>query len=55
MHPPEVFLERAAECERMAKFTRDENRPPVGRIISHKSVAVCRISVAVYRIDGSRL
>ena len=23
MHPPEVFLERAAECERMAKFTRD--------------------------------
>jgi len=23
MHPPEEFLNRAAECERMVKFTRD--------------------------------
>jgi hypothetical protein len=23
MHPPDVFLERAAECERMAEFSRD--------------------------------
>ena len=23
MHPPEEFLRRAAECERMAEFTRD--------------------------------
>ena len=23
MHPPEVFLERAVECERMAALTRD--------------------------------
>ncbi len=25
MRPPEVFLHRAAECERMAKFTHDSD------------------------------
>jgi hypothetical protein len=25
MHPPEVFLHRAAECESMAKFARDRD------------------------------
>ena len=36
MHPPEVFLERAAECKRMAEFTRDHQSKATWRRMAER-------------------
>ena len=36
MHPPDEFLKRAAECERMAQFTRDRGSKATWRRMAER-------------------
>jgi hypothetical protein len=45
MNPPdEVFLERAAECERMAKFTRDPDSKFIWRRMAARWQRCARVA-----------
>ncbi len=47
MHLPDEFMKRAAECERMAKFTRDPESRTTWRHLAERWNRCAKLAMAV--------